>query len=116
MYRKKLLISKAIKISSFAFLLLVWGFAYGDAPQELKQGQDRIVLNVENMTWPGCVVAVRNSLRALKGVSQVQVDLDEKLATVIYETAMVETTAMIAATTNIGFPSSIKILISNWFM
>ncbi len=56
---------------------------------------------------------MRNSLRALKGVSQVQVDLDEKLATVIYETAMVETTAMIAATTNIGFPSSIKILISN---
>jgi phosphoribosylformylglycinamidine (FGAM) synthase-like amidotransferase family enzyme len=50
MYRVKLFVSKAIKISSFAFLLLLGGFAYGDAPQELKQGQDRIALNVENMT------------------------------------------------------------------
>ena len=95
------------------FLLVLGGFAYGDAPQELKQGQDRIALNVENMTWPGCVVAVRNSLRALEGVIQVEVDLDEKLATVIYAIAVVETAALIAATTNVGFPSSIKIEESN---
>lgn len=56
---------------------------------------------------------MRNSLRALEGVSQVEVDLDEKLATVTYATAMVETAAMIAATTNVGFPSSIKIAESN---
>ena len=59
------------------------------------------------------MVAVRNSLRALEGVSQVEVDLDEKLATVTYATAVVETAAMIAATTNVGFPSSIKIAESN---
>jgi len=50
MYSLKLLGSKAFKISLFAFLLVLGGFAYGDAPQELKQGQDRIALNVENMT------------------------------------------------------------------
>ena len=51
---------------------------------------------------------MRNSLRALEGIRQVEVDLDEKQATVIYETAKVKISSMIEATTNIGFPSSIK--------
>jgi mercuric ion binding protein len=51
---------------------------------------------------------VRNSLRALEGIRQVEVDLDEKQAAVIYETAKVKTSSMIEATTNIGFPSSIN--------
>lgn len=51
---------------------------------------------------------MRNSLKALEGIRQVEVDLDEKQATVIYETAKIEPLSMIEATTNIGFPSSIK--------
>lgn len=51
---------------------------------------------------------MRNSLRALEGVRYVEVDLDEKMATVVYATAAVKTSAMIEATTNVGFPSSVK--------
>ena len=49
-----------------------------------------------------------NSLKALEGIRDVEVDLDEQLAIVVYETAKVETSSMIKATTDIGFPSSIK--------
>lgn len=51
---------------------------------------------------------MRNSLRALDGVRHVEVDLDEELATVIYATAAIETSVMIEATTNVGFPSSVS--------
>ena len=54
------------------------------------------------------VVAVRNSLKALDGIREIEVDLDEQTAIVIYETAKVEVSNMTQATTNIGFPSKIK--------
>ena len=51
---------------------------------------------------------MRNSLRALEGVRHVEVDLEDKQATVIYTTAVIKTSTMTEATTNIGFPSSVK--------
>jgi len=52
---------------------------------------------------------VRNSLRALEGIREVEVDLDEEIAIVIYETAKLNVSKMTDATTNVGFPSSIKV-------
>ena len=51
---------------------------------------------------------MRNSLRALEGVRQVEVDLDDETAVVVYASNVVQTAALIQATTNIGFPSTIK--------
>jgi len=51
---------------------------------------------------------VRNSLTGLEGVKEVEVDLDEKTAVVIYEIAKVDVVKMIKATTDVGFPSSIQ--------
>lgn len=65
------------------------------------------------MTWAGCVVAVRNSLTSLEGVNEVEVDLDEKTAVVIYQTAKIDIAKLTEATTDVGFPSSVKIAV-NW--
>lgn len=51
---------------------------------------------------------MRNSLKALEGIREVEVDLDDEIAIVIYETAKLEVSKMTEATTNIGFPSSVK--------
>ncbi len=51
---------------------------------------------------------MRNSLRALEGVNEVEVDLEEEIATVIYETAKLNPVRMIEATTDVGFPSSVR--------
>jgi copper chaperone CopZ len=53
---------------------------------------------------------VRNSLRALDGVRHVEVDLDEKQAIVVFASDAVKPASMIEATTNIGFPSALKIV------
>jgi copper chaperone CopZ len=51
---------------------------------------------------------VRNSLRALEGVRQVEVNIDEETAVVVYVSNVIQTADLIQATTNIGFPSTIK--------
>jgi len=56
---------------------------------------------------------VRNSLKVLNGIREIEVDLDEKIAIVIYETAKLEVSKMTQATTSIGFPSTIKVPQSN---
>ncbi|PCI54462.1 MAG: mercury transporter [Alphaproteobacteria bacterium] len=53
---------------------------------------------------------MRNSLTSLEGVNEVEVDLDEKTAVVIYETAKIDITKMTQATTEVGFPSSLKMV------
>jgi len=51
---------------------------------------------------------VRNSLTALSGVNQVEVDLDEEIAIVRYDAARLQVAALVEATTAIGFPSSVS--------
>ncbi len=45
---------------------------------------EKIVLNVEGMSCSHCVNAVKNAVAALDGVSEVEVDLEAKMATVEY--------------------------------
>ena len=45
----------------------------------------KITLNVEGMSCSHCVNAVKNAVTALDGVSEVEVDLEGKTATVEYQ-------------------------------
>ena len=49
------------------------------------------------------------ALTTLEGVKEIEVDLDEKTAIVIYETAKVSVAKLTAATTDVGFPSTVKL-------
>jgi copper chaperone CopZ len=51
---------------------------------------------------------VRNSLRKLDGIQSIDVDLEYEEAIVRYMPNKVDVQAMIQATTEIGFPSSLK--------
>jgi len=51
---------------------------------------------------------VRNSLKKVEGVKNIEVDLDGKTATVVVASKEVDISLLIAATTNIGFPSVVR--------
>jgi len=51
---------------------------------------------------------VRNSLKKVEGVKKIEVDLDDKTATVIVVSRDVDTSLLVTATTNIGFPSVVR--------
>lgn len=98
---------KIIRASMLPFFLLLASAAFANS-QLLPPEHEEIVLQVENMTRAACVVAVRNSLKRLEGIESVEIDYDAKEAIVIYSPTVIDTQAMLTATTDIGFPSAVK--------
>jgi mercuric ion binding protein len=67
-----------------------------------------IVLNVQNMTCSLCPVTVKKSLEKVSGVSQVQINLDAKTAKVTFDADKAAVAALVQATTDAGFPSTVR--------
>ena len=66
------------------------------------------VLDVQNMTCGLCPVTVKKALEKVAGVSQAQVDFAKKTATVTFDADTTNATALAKATTDAGFPSTVR--------
>ena len=66
------------------------------------------VLDVQNMTCGLCPVTVKKSLEKVAGVSQAQVDFAKKTATVTFDADKTNASALVKATTDAGFPSTMR--------
>ena len=64
--------------------------------------------NVEKMTCATCPIAVRKAMQRVAGVKEVNVDLDGKTATVTYDSSITSTTEIGNASTDVGFPASLR--------
>ena len=67
-----------------------------------------VTLAVENMTCVTCGPVVKKSLSRVSGVTAVEVSVEAHTATVTYDDAKTSTKALIAATTNAGYPSRVR--------
>jgi mercuric ion binding protein len=65
------------------------------------------VLDVQNMTCSMCSVTIRKALKKVPGVTDATVDYDHKTATVKYDGEKTNPSALMKATTNAGFPSTV---------
>lgn len=68
---------------------------------------DTVTLSVPTMDCPVCPITVKKALTKVPGVSQVQVSFDERLATVTFEDSKTTIDALVKATTNAGYPSTL---------
>jgi mercuric ion binding protein len=66
------------------------------------------VLDVQNMTCNLCPVTVKKSLEHVPGVSQARIDFERKMATVTFDADKTTATALIKATTDAGYPSTMR--------
>ena len=66
------------------------------------------VLDVQNMTCNLCPVTVKKSLEHVPGVSQARIDFEKKTATVTYDADKTTAAALIKATTDAGYPSTVR--------
>ncbi len=71
----------------------------------VSAAEKTVTLRVDNMTCAACPPVVKKSLGRIDGVSRVEVSLEAKTATVAYDDAKTDVTALIGATTNAGYPS-----------
>lgn len=67
-----------------------------------------VMLEVQNMTCSVCPLTVKKALNNVDGVQQVLIDYDRKIATVTFDDAVTTTTKLTEATTNAGYPSTVK--------
>lgn len=65
------------------------------------------VLDVQNMTCGLCPVTVKKSLEKVSGVSQVQINLKATTAQVTFDADKTTVAALVRATTEAGFPSTV---------
>lgn len=66
------------------------------------------VLDVQNMTCALCPITVKKSLQEVPGVTQATVDFDKKAATVAFDADKTSATALVKATTDAGYPSTVR--------
>jgi len=74
--------------------------AFADTPKT-------IVLDVQNMTCPVCPITVKRSLEQVPGIEKVTIDFDSKTAVVKFDPDKAAPVALVKATTEAGYPSTI---------
>ena len=67
-----------------------------------------VTLDVQNMTCKFCPITVRKSLEKVSGVVEAKASLEAKTATVTFDPDKTNVEALIKATTNAGYPSTLK--------
>jgi len=67
-----------------------------------------VTLAVQKMTCSLCPVTIKKSLEKVTGVSAVTIDFDNKTATVTYDPEQTAPDALAKATTDAGYPSTVK--------
>lgn len=67
-----------------------------------------VTLAVQNMACRICPITVRRALEKVPRVDEAKVDFDTKTATVTFDPAKTNVEALIQATTNAGYPATVK--------
>ena len=67
-----------------------------------------VTLSVPGMDCPVCPITVKKALTGVEGVSKVDVNFDKRQAVVIYDDAKTNVGALTKATTNAGYPATVK--------
>lgn len=70
-------------------------------------GQDVVKLSVPGMSCAACPITVRKGLERVDGVLMAEVSFEELTAVVTYDPAITTVEALVEATTNVGYPSSV---------
>ena len=67
-----------------------------------------VILSVPGMDCPVCPITVKKALGKVAGVTRAEVNFDTKEAVVTFDDAKTNVEALRKATSNAGYPSSIK--------
>lgn len=67
-----------------------------------------VTLSVPGMDCSTCPITVRKALTNVAGVTRAEASLDTKQAVVTFDNSKAGVDALIKATTNAGYPSSLK--------
>ena len=67
-----------------------------------------VTLAIPSMTCPVCPITVKKALTAVAGVSKTDIIFAQRVAIVTYDDAKTNVAALTKATTDAGYPSTVK--------
>ena len=67
-----------------------------------------VTLSVPGMTCAACPITVKQALTRVSGVDKIDVSLEKKEAVVTFDDAKTNVAALMKATENAGYPSSVS--------
>lgn len=70
--------------------------------------QQTVSFSIQNMTCAMCTLTIKKALQKVDGVEQATVDYASKTATVTFDSSKTDTAALIKATTDAGYPATVK--------
>ncbi len=70
-------------------------------------GEQTVKLSVPGMYCASCPFIVQSAISAVDGVEQVEADLETRTATVTFDDGATTVDAIIAASTNAGYPATV---------
>ena len=71
--------------------------------------EQSVTLNVPSMNCAACPITVKKALKKVDGVISAEVTYKTKQAFVVFEDESTSVDALIAATTNAGYPSELEL-------
>jgi periplasmic mercuric ion binding protein len=89
------------RILAVAVTAFFAGAAFAGAP-------NTATLDVQNMYCELCPLTVKKSLEGVTGVTDAKVDFEHKTITVTFDPDKVTPAVLVKATTNAGYPSSLR--------
>ncbi len=69
--------------------------------------EQTVILAVPGMTCPVCPITVNSALHTVPGVEKVDINFGKKIAQVTFDDAKTNVKALIKATTDAGYPSTV---------
>jgi len=97
--------SNSLKTAIAAGMLTLGLFS---APGQASAENVTVTLSVPGMDCPMCPITVRKSLEGVEGVIEAVTSLDDRTAVVTFDDAKTNVPALIEATTNYGYPSTLS--------
>ena len=88
-----------MRLLALGFLVLIASTAWAN-PRTVS-------LSVPTMDCPVCPITVKQALTKVRGVTRAEVSFERRLATVTFDDAKTNVEALMHATTNAGYPSTL---------
>lgn len=92
---------KSIRKAGFALAAL-------GAIATVSAADQSVTLSYPGMTCSSCPITIKKALMKVDGVKQVKTDLDKKEAVVMFDDAKTNPVKMSAASTDAGYPATVK--------
>ncbi|MGH8724117.1 MAG: mercury resistance system periplasmic binding protein MerP [Burkholderiales bacterium] len=88
--------------------LLLSMFIAAISPSVAAGATQTVTLDVKDMTCAACPITVKKALMKVPGVESAAVDFETKTAVVTFDPDKTSVETLTQATTNAGYPSSLK--------